>query len=73
MKTLTFAGLILLAGTHSLLAAKHDPFANWPEGKSSREVDKRVAERFAASSHLLDNDHLSGDLRLGRRTDLRPV
>ena len=52
MKTLTFAGLILLAGTHSLLAAKHDPFANWPEGKSSREMDKRVAERFAASGHL---------------------
>ena len=35
--------MLLLAGTHSLLAAKHDPFANWPEGKSSREMDKRVA------------------------------
>jgi unsaturated rhamnogalacturonyl hydrolase len=45
----------LLLGAGTLAAAEVPEFAQWPAGKSPREIGKRVAERFAASAHLRDN------------------
>jgi unsaturated rhamnogalacturonyl hydrolase len=44
---------VALAAAHPALAAKD--FSEWPEGKSPREIGKRVAERFVASPHLRPN------------------
>ena len=44
---------VALAAAHPALAA--NDFAGWPEGKSPREIGKRVAERFVASPHLRTN------------------
>jgi rhamnogalacturonyl hydrolase YesR len=47
------ACLAILGAAHPGLAQKD--FANWPAGKSPREIGKRVAERFAPSAHLRTN------------------
>jgi rhamnogalacturonyl hydrolase YesR len=44
---------VALAAAHPAIAAKD--FSVWPEGKSPREIGKRVAERFVASPHLRSN------------------
>jgi len=44
---------VALVAAHPALAA--NDFAGWPEGKSPREIGKRVAERFVVSPHLRNN------------------
>ena len=44
---------IALAAAWPAFAQKD--FTNWPEGKSPREIGKRVAERFVGSPHLRTN------------------
>ena len=53
MKTALVLGLAILGAAHPSPAQKD--FANWPAGKSPREIGKRVAERFVSSPHLRTN------------------
>lgn len=46
--------LMAFAATAIPGVAQND-FAKWPQGKSPREIGKRVAERFTPSKHLRDN------------------
>src|SRR5579863_4667438 len=48
------AACLAILGAASPALAQKD-FADWPAGKSPKEVGKRVAERFVASKHLRDN------------------
>src|SRR5580704_17082556 len=45
---------VAIFGAASTALAQKD-FTNWPEGKSPREIGKRVAERFVPSAHLRTN------------------
>ena len=53
MQRALIACLAVLGAAHPALAQKD--FANWPEGKSPREIGERVAERFVPSAHLRTN------------------
>src|ERR1700680_2622333 len=55
----TFSRCLLVACVAILSAASpafaQRDFADWPAGKSPKEIGKRVAERFVVSPHLRTN------------------